>query len=127
MTLKDLIIKKEVEEMILKHARSMDENQNEAADAGFAEDAIMEAPTGETLRVADIPKERKVATRAGLKPRIITNMIVDVISPDRANAFCYVTLPRENLPQGEWHYQLKKLPEGWKITHYKVVPVQRPG
>jgi hypothetical protein len=126
MTLEELILKKEVEETILRHARNMDVGDNDAADAGFTADAIMEAPTGETLRVADIPRERSHATRAGLKPRIITNVVVTPTGPDTADAFCYVTLPREKMPQGEWHYKFVRTEAGWKIAHYKVVGIQRP-
>jgi SnoaL-like domain len=126
MTLEDLIVKQEVEEAIYRHVRNMDEDNHDAADAGFTADAIMEAPTGETLKVADIPKERSRSTRAGLKPRIITNVIVTPTGPGTADAFCYVTLPREKMPQGEWHYKFVRTETGWKIAHYKVVGIQRP-
>jgi len=125
VTIDELICKMECQELILHHARCLDEGSLAESQSLFTEDATMIGPSGEKIRVADRNEAEMRRVTANLKPRILTNIVITPTGPNTAKAFSYITLPRPNLPQGEWHYELRKTDKGWRISHRMVVPIKR--
>jgi len=125
MTLDDLICKMECQDLILRHARHLDAGELAESRTVYTHDAIIVGPTGQEIRQADIPDERLKQVTANLRPRIVTNIMVTPTSLTTAKAFAYVTLPRAEIPQGEWHYDLCKLDQGWRISRFGAVGIER--
>ena len=125
MSLNELICKMECQELIFQHARRLDEGAYADAKHAYTADAVMVVPTGEEMKIAEIPLEAMAKAGANLKPRIVTNLVVTVAGPDTAKAFAYVTLPRQLVAQGEWHYDLRRTDAGWRISRFKAIGLER--
>ena len=127
MSVDDLVCKMDCQELILHHARCLDEGDREGAATSYTDDAQMVGPTGEVLSAAEAGGRLRPDLIVALKPRIVTNLVVTPTGPDTAEAFAYVTLPRAQFPHGEWHYKLRKTADGWRISWFKALVVEREG
>ena len=123
MTVDELIRKYECQELILRRARLLDLGQLEDERSLFTKDAIVVGPRGEQRRVHDVPAEERQRVTSNLAPRVITNIAVTLTGSDTAQVTCYVTLPREELPQGEWTFDVVKTDEGWRISRYEAAAI----
>ena len=124
MTLDDLICKQEIQDLLLMRTRFLDEGKLAEAQSLYSDDAIIVGPTGKEIRARDRDMAEMRQTTANLKPRLLTNIVVTPTGPDSAEAFAYITLPRPELPQGEWRYEFRRTSDGWRITRYQAIGIE---
>lgn len=125
MTLEDLICKAECQDLILRHARHLDECNFAESKQSYTADAVMVTPTGAEVKIADMGDDTLRRAATGLKPRIVTNILITPTGPDTADGFAYVTLPRKLVSQGEWLYKFRKTDQGWRVCWYRANGLER--
>ncbi len=136
--LERLLAERECERLILTYARRLDFGEESEVAALFTDDGVWEIPgqirfEGRTEMEAGFPKRLVAPGRTAR--HVCTNIVVDVLGPDEAVGFCYMTNFRHDSPNGvpenpapleapmyvgEYHDRFARTSAGWRFAHRRI-------